>query len=307
MRPFRFGVSIAGFDHGHDWADVARRAEDLGYSTLLVPDHLANQLAPIAAMASAAAVTTTLRVGSFVAAVDFRHPVVLAMELATIDLLSGGRAELGIGAGWRPSEYAMAGIRFDPASIRIERLAEAITVIRRHWRGDPFSFHGTHYDIDGLEGRPLPATPGGPPIFVGGSGPKLLTLAGAMADIVGIAPRRVADGSVTSADVGRQAIEDKLAIVAAAAQGREDPPELNLATLGVAVTDRARTALAGLAARVSLDEDSAATSPHLLVGSIDHITETLLELRAATGLSYITVSAPALATFSPVVARLAGQ
>ncbi len=309
MRPFRFGVSVAGFDHGHDWPELARRVEGLGYAVLLLPDHLGDQLAPLPAMMAAASATTTLRVGLFVAAVDFRHPVVLAKEAATVDLLSGGRVELGMGAGWRRSEYEAAGMAFDPASVRVERLAEAIAVVRAHWRGEPFDHHGTYYRVDQLTGRPLPAQRPGPPIFVGGSGPRLLALAGAEADIVGLAPRRRADGRVEPDDIDRAATDRKLGVIGTAAGERMPAIELNLATLAVAVTDRGgeRAAVADLAARLSLPVDAAAASPHVLVGSTDHLVDSLRELREQTGISYVTVSEPALDAFAPVVAALAGH
>ena len=189
-RPFRFGCSLAGFDHGHDWAETARRIEDLGYSTMLVPDHLGDQLAPLPALAVAAAVTTRLRVGSFVLSNDFRHPVLLAKEAATVDLLSGGRLELGLGAGWRREEYEAAGLDFDPGALRLARLEESVAVLRGLWSGRPFRFAGDHYRVEELQGRPLPAQAGGPPLFLGGGGPRLLALAGRVADIVGLAPGR---------------------------------------------------------------------------------------------------------------------
>ncbi len=308
-RPFRFGLSLAGFDHGHDWAETARRIEDLGYATLLVPDHLGDQLAPLPAVTAAAAATTTLRVGTFVLDNDYRHPVLLAKETATVDLLSGGRLELGLGAGWRREEYDAAGIPFDPGQVRLARLAEAVTVLRGLWSGQAFSFDGDHYQVRHLEGRPLPAQPGGPPLFLGGGGPRLLALAGRRADIVGLAPRARPDGTLDPADISPEATDTKLAAVRDAAGPRFTEIELNVLTLVVEVDGHLprERRVDELAARWDLEPAAVRASPHVVIGSPEQVVDDLLAHRERFGISYVTVPEPALAAFAPVVARLAGR
>jgi probable F420-dependent oxidoreductase len=307
-RPFRFGLSLAGFDHGHDWAETARRVEDLGYSTMLVPDHLGNQLAPLPAIAAAAAATTRLRVGTFVLANDFRHPVLLAKEAATVDLLSSGRLELGLGAGWRREEFDAAGLAFDPGPTRLARLEESVTVLRGLWGGERFSFAGDHYRVQGLEGRPLPVQAGGPPLFLGGGGPRLLALAGRVADVVGLAPRSRPDGTLDPADVTPEATDAKLAVLRQAAGPRFADLELNVLVLAARVgqgVSRQREA-ERLAASWAVGPDAVLASPHAVLGPPEQVADDLLEHRARFGISYVTVPEPAMAAFAPVVARLSG-
>ena len=172
---------------GAAWLDLVRRVEDLGYSTLTMPDHFADQFAPVPALAAAAAVTTTLRLGTLVAAVDYRHPVVLAKEMATLDVLSGGRLEVGLGAGWMTADYEQAGLALDPAATRIDRMVECLEVCRALWSEDGAVHHaGAHYRVHGLDGLPKPVQRGGPPVLIGGGAPRMLRAAGRHADIVGV-------------------------------------------------------------------------------------------------------------------------
>ena len=187
-RPFRFGVMAAKARSSTGWTETARTAEDLGYSTLVMPDHLGDQLSPTPALAAAAAVTETLRVGTLVFANDFRHPAVLAKETATLDLLSDGRLEVGVGAGWMTEDYTWTGITHDRAGVRIDRMIEAIQVLRGLWADESFSFDGAHYTITELNGLPKPVQAGGPPIVVGGGAKRVLSTAARMADIVGVNP-----------------------------------------------------------------------------------------------------------------------
>ena len=308
-RPFRFGLSLAGFDHGHDWAETARRVEALGYSTMLVPDHLGDQLAPLPALAVAAAATTTLRVGTYVLDNDFRHPVLVAKESATVDVLSGGRFELGIGAGWRKAEYDRAGIAFEPGAVRVARLEEAVAVVKGLWSASPFEYSGRHYTVRSLEGRPRPAQPGGPPLLLGGGGPRLLAMAARQADIVGIAPRARADGVLEPTDVSPEATEAKVAIVRDAAGDRFAALEMNVLTLVVEVAGgeaRRRQRAEELAGRWGMAPSAVLASPHVVLGSASQVAEQLGAARERYGISYVTVPEPALASFAPVVARLAG-
>ena len=187
-RAFRFGVQCSSPPDStrNGWSELARTCEGLGYSTLTVADHFDDQLAPIPALMAAADATTTLRVGALVLCTDFTHPVVIAKEAATIDVLSGGRFELGLGAGWMTSDYERTGIAFDPAGTRIERMGEALTVIDQLWSGAPCPLARNHFKISGLDGRPKPVQRPRPPVLIGGGGKRVLSLAARQADIVGL-------------------------------------------------------------------------------------------------------------------------
>lgn len=308
-RPFRFGLALAGFDHGHDWAETARRVEDRGYATMLVPDHLGDQLAPLPAIAAAAAATSRLRIGTFVLANDFRHPVLLAKEAATVDVLSGGRLELGLGAGWRREEFDAAGITFASGAERLARLEESISVLRGLWGGEDFSFSGDHYRIAELVGRPRPTQAGGPPLFLGGGGPRMLDLAARVANIVGIAPRSQRGGTLDLADVSAERTEAKVAVVRDAAGGRFADIELNVLILaarvgpGVSAQDQAEE----VARRWHLGPEDVLASPHAVLGPPEQVIEALHRHRERFGISYVTVPEPALDAFAPVVERLAGN
>ncbi len=306
LRPFRFGLTLAGFDHGHDWAETARRVEDLGYATMLVPDHLGDQLAPLPAVAVAAAATTSLRVGTFVLDNDYRHPVLLAKEAATVDVLSGGRLEIGLGAGWRKEEYDAAGIPFDRGAVRIERLEESVAVLKGLWSGEPFSFSGRHYQVTELEGRPVPLQPGGPPLFLGGGGPRLLALAGREASTAGIAPRARPDGTLDPADISPGAAAGKVDRLRAAAGDRFEALEINALALVAEIVDDRRRRAEELSGRWALAPDDFLASPHVLLGTTSEVVDDLLARREELGVSYVTVPEPALDAFAPVVARLAG-
>jgi probable F420-dependent oxidoreductase len=186
MKPFRFGVNIARAESRAAWAEKARKLEDLGYSALTVPDHLADLLAPMPALVSAAEATTRLRVGTNVLNNDFRHPVLVAREAASVDLLTDGRLQLGLGAGHMQSEYDQAGWRFDAGGTRVERLVEAVTIIKGLLKGEPVTFAGRHYRVTGHTIHPLPIQRPHPPLLIGGNGRRLLTLAAKEADIVGL-------------------------------------------------------------------------------------------------------------------------
>src|SRR5438876_677403 len=194
-RPFRFGVSVHGSKSRAEWIGIARQAEALGYSTLLIPDHLGDQLSPIPALVAAADATSTLRIGSLVFDNDFRHPVMLAKEAATLDVLSGGRFELGIGAGWLRSEYEQAGIPYDPPGVRVGRMEEALQIIKGLFADRPVTFSGTYYKVSALEGQPKPVQRPHPPILIGGGGKRILSIAAREATIVGFLPIVRPDGS----------------------------------------------------------------------------------------------------------------
>src|SRR3954467_7542881 len=229
-RKFRFGVQASTAASAAEWATLARKAEDLGYSSLFLPDHFGDQLAPIPAMMAAADATTDLKVGALVFDNDYKHPVVPAKEIATIDVLSGGRVEFGIGAGWMTTDYEQSGIPKDRDGVRIDRMVEALDVCRGAWSEGPYNFKGEHYTITDYDGLPLPVQQPNPPILIGGGGPKVLRIAAQQADIVGINPRLTA-GAVTSEagqDAKAEMVDKKLQWVKDAAGDRFDELELNI-------------------------------------------------------------------------------
>lgn len=308
MHPFRFGLQCKGPADPLGWRDLARGLEDGGWSTLTVADHLDEGLAPVPAVMAAADATSTLRVGSMVLANDYRHPVVLAKEAATLDVLTDGRFDLGIGAGWMTADYETAGFPMDPAGVRVDRLAEALIVLRGLWTGDPCSFAGEHYRIAELSGLPRPVSPGGPPIVIGGGGPRVLRLAARQADVVAlnvnlragvIDERAFPDGTPTSTD-------RKVGWVRDAAAGRARPPELQVRVHLAMVTGDRDGVIEELAPAFGLTPSEAAETPHALIGTVEEICDQLVERRERWGISYLGLSQDQLEPFGPVVARLAG-
>ncbi len=307
-RPFRFGVMAATAPSGAEWVDTARKAESLGYSALLMPDHFGNQLAPIAALSTAAAVTESLRVGTLVFANDFRHPSVLAKEAATLDLLSDGRLEVGVGAGWMTDDYSSTGIAHDRAGIRIDRMIESIEVLRGLWGDGEFSFDGDHYTITNMDGLPKPVQDGGPPLVVGGGGKRVLSTAARLADIVGVNPN-VGEGVVgpeAIASMSADATEEKLGWVRDAAGDRFADIEISILKFVTIVTDAREAVAEKVGGGMGMDAETILASPHTMVGSAEQIAEELVEQRERWQGSYVTVQSDALESFAPVVAALAG-
>jgi len=291
-----------------DWTETAKKAEDLGYSALLMPDHFGDQLAPIAALSIAAAATTTLRVGTLVFANDFRHPTVLAKETATLDLLSEGRLEVGVGAGWMNEDYAWTGMPHDRAGVRIDRMIESIEVLRGLWGDDAFSFQGDHYNITDMNGMPKPLQAGGPPISVGGGGKRVLSTAARMADIVGVNPN-VGEGTVGAEAIksmSADATEEKLSWVRAAAGDRFDDIEISILKFVTIVTDDQQAVAEKVGGGMGMDAATIKASPHTMVGSPEQLIDELSEQRDRWQASYVTVQSDALDSFAPIVAALAG-
>ncbi|WP_240778072.1 TIGR03621 family F420-dependent LLM class oxidoreductase [Nonomuraea basaltis] len=301
MRPFRFGAVVREAESGKEWAEKARRLEGAGFDVLLVPDHLVGpRFAPIAALTAAACATDRLRVGTLVFANDFRHPAVLAKEAATIDLLSGGRLEVGIGTGWMADDYAGAGMTLEPPGVRVERLREAIAVLKGLWGDGAFSYEGEHYRIDGLDQRPKPAQRPHPPLLLGGGGPRVLRLAAEQADVVNIGMRVKRDGSGPDRrDGGLEAFLGKLRHVRAAAGDRY--ARLELGTSVVQAGKRKVEEAWSAADSSTLDE-----TPQVLLGTRHDIVDKVRHWRDEHDISYFVVhherDLPALI---PVVEELA--
>ena len=307
-KPFRFGIQGRTTGPRDEWLEMVRRVEALGYSTFLALDHFVRGLDPVASLMAAAMATTTLRVGGFVFDNDFRHPAVLAKAAATIDVLSGGRFELGIGAGWLKEEYDQTGIAFDPAPVRIERLTEAVHLIKRIFTEEPpVSFAGTHYTVTDLVCPPRPVQRPHPPFMIGGGGPRLLAVAAREANIVGITTRARRDGSKETTDLTAEATEQKIGRIREAAGDRFADLELNVVVGDVVPTTDVRGEAAKLAARYGVSAEEILGSPQVLIGSPVEMIERLEERRERFGFSYIVVTEPNLAALAPVVARLAGR
>ena len=310
MKPFRFGVNVWRAASRAEWVDKARKIEDLGYSTLSVPDHLTDLFAPIPALVSAAAATRTLRVATNVLNNDLRHPVLVAREAATVDLLTDGRLQLGVGAGHMKSEYDQAGLDFDAGAIRVERLAEAITILKGLLAGEQVTFSGRHYRVSGHTIHPLPVQRPRPPLLVGGNGRRLLTLAAREADIVGFSGITFREGG-TAPDLSGwtvTAVDDRMRLVQEAAGARYDRLELNALVQRVVVTDHRRQAAEELASRWSpLSPEELFQSPYVLIGTVGQLVEDLRMRRERWGFSYYVVFEPYFEAFAPVVAQLAGR
>jgi len=307
-RPFRFGVLAAKARSSTEWTDTAKRAEDLGYSALVMPDHFGDQLSPVPALAAAAAVTTSLRVGSLVFANDFRHPAVLAKETATLDLLSDGRLEVGLGAGWMTEDYTGTGIAHERPGVRIDRMIEAIAVLRGLWGDATFSFDGDHYTITEMNGLPKPVQSGGPPIIVGGGAKRVLSTAARLADIVGVNPN-VGEGKVgpeAIASMSADATDEKLGWVRDGAGDRFADIEISILKFVTIVTDDCDAVAGKVAGAMGMDAPTLLASPHTMVGSAEQIVDELVEQRERWQGSYVTVQSDALEAFAPVVAALAG-
>jgi probable F420-dependent oxidoreductase len=322
QRPFRFAVQAFEGSSATDWFGTVRRAEDLGYSTLFSSDHYFGpgaisegsghrpvDLAPLTSIAMAAARTSVLRVGCRVFACDFHHPVVLAKEMATLDALSDGRLEVGLGAGWVRAEYEGLGVPMARPSIRIAKLAEYVEVMRAHWSGEPLDVHGDHVDVSGFAGRPVPVQRPGPPIIIGGGAPTILRLAGRVADIVSLnfnnASGTLGSASVTSS--GADETADKVAWVRDGAGARFDRIELEIGAYFVAVGGDADAQLGAMATRFGVSTEEFRAHPHALFGSVERICDTLIERRERFGISYVTIAQRHLDEFAPVVATLAGS
>lgn len=310
MKPFRFGVNVWGARSRAEWMDKARKAEDLGYSVFTVPDHLTGIFAPIPALMTAAAATTRLRVGTNVLNNDFRHPVLVAREAATADLLTDGRLQVGVGAGHMKSEYDEAGLRFDGGGVRVERLAEAVTILKSLLKGEQVTFAGRYYRVHAHKIHPLPVQRPHPPILIGGNGRRLLTLAAKEADIVGLSGITFRDGGAERDLSGWRTagVDQRVQFVREAAGARYERLELNALVQTVVATDNRLLAAEELARRwPQLSPAEILESPYVLIGTVDQQVENLQARRARWGISYYIIFEPYMEALAPVVARLAGR
>jgi probable F420-dependent oxidoreductase len=307
-RPFRFGAQVADAKPGRALAELARKLEDGGYSTLFVPDHFDDQVAPIPAMTWAAAATTELRVGSLVLDNDFRHPVVLAKEAATLDLLSDGRLELGIGAGWMRTDYETSGIAFERAGVRIDRLEEAVTVIKGVLSGESFSFEGTHYTIKELTGTPKPVQQPHPPILIGAGAKRMLAFAARQADIISVnfdlSPGAVNADMVMTGTA--QLTAQKIDVIREAAGDRFDDIELSVTVFMGALHDDREQLAEMVAGSFGQPPEVVLESPHFCAGTEDQIIEQLQQRRERFGFNYVVFGGGSHEAMLGIVSKLAG-
>jgi probable F420-dependent oxidoreductase len=330
-RPFRFGAQAFNASSSKEWRQMARTAESLGYSAFHLADHIfgpgrahdeskhpIQQLAALPAMCFAAAATEHIRIGSRMFCIDYHVPATLAKEAATLDLLSDGRLELGLGAGWVKPEYQAMGIRFDPPEVRVARLAEVVELMRQQFSGEQINVKGEYVNVTDYAGVPRPVQRPGPPITIGGGSKRILTLAGKAADVVSvnwtwrsgnIDPAAMASSSASE-------VEKKLRWAKAAAEeaGRWDDIEIEVGTPFLFITDNGHRVAEKLSPKLGIPPEEVPDYPYALIGSVDHICEQLEARREHYGISYVTVLITKFAEdasdyeqFASVVQRLNGK
>lgn len=319
LRKFRFAAGGEGNKQeggARRFLQLARTAEELGFDSFVIPDHLGDQVGPIAALGALAVATEKIRIGTAVLANGFRHPAVLAKDAATIDVLSKGRLELGIGAGWMKDEFDAAGIDYERPGERIEKLDESLTILDTLLRGQECTFHGKHYQVNGLKGSPRPRQGPRPPIAVGGGGPRMLALAAKHADIISIVPSTTAEGRLKLSGITMAKTIERIDWIREAAGDRFGEIELNWTITMIVITDdREQTAEMALAAldrgfppniavdtRLSVEE--ILTSPYIAIGTFEEIAEQVRNVRAATSMSYVGVFPTQMEAFAPVIPLL---
>ncbi len=318
VRPFRFAVQATKATSAAQWRELARSVEDLGYATLFVADHYLGpgpaaragslppqHLAPIAAMATAAAFTETLRVGCRVFCVDYHVPAVLAKEAATIDLLSDGRLEFGIGGGWSDKEYEAMGLTFGPGPQRVKKLEEVVALVKAHWSGEELDVQGEFAVAAGYSGLPHPVQQPHPPIMIGGKGKRVLTFAAREADIVSISTV-----SFVTDDAGRTPLEEaarRWGVVRDAAGERLAELDIEGSPFFTEVTDDVDAAVERVARMLRIPTEGLLDHPNVLIGSVDAVVERLQERRERFGVNYVSVQQRELERFAPVVDRLVGR
>ena len=314
VRPFRFGVFGEHARSRDAVLETAQRAEDAGYSTFLIRDHFieepfGDQLAPLTVLATVAAVTRRLRVGSLVLSNDYRHPVVLAKEIATLDVLSAGRVELGLGAGFSKAEYDSAGMAFDPPGVRVDRLEESLDVLKGLFGAGRFTFAGKHYTVTGLDAFPKPMQRPHPPILIGASGKRMLAIAAREADIIGLQTVNTTHGTMTDDPANRLApvVSQKIELIRQAAGVRFADIELSMVMTAVVADDRRQAAERFARERrwQGISVEQVLEMPSIFIGSVDQIVDQVGARRERYGVSYYVVLDTAMEKVAPIVARLA--
>ena len=313
MHPFRFGLMLERFESPESVLEVARRAEAAGFATVLVRDHLTEPFgpayAPLTTLAAVAQATSTLRIGTLVIANDFHHPAALAKEASTLDQLSGGRFELGLGAGFLREEYERTGMTFDANAVRVDRLEEAIGVLDALLRGGTVTHIGRHYAFDGYTNFPPSRQEPRPPILVGGAGPRMLSIAARLADIVGILPAPLRHGAMTDPLESRldRSVLQQVETIRQAAGPRFAQLELSMVANLVSASNRPDAArqLAQQRGWQNVSIEDVLDMPTFFIGIEDQIVDDLRQRRERYGVSYIVVRDSQLSEATPVVRRLA--
>ncbi len=305
QRPFRFSVVTSTAKSRQEWVTKAKRIEELGYTTLLTPDHLDLGIDPIVSLMTVAE-TTSLRIGSHVFCNDFRHPVLLARQVANLDLFSEGRFQFGLGCGYLAEEYAQIGLQLDAAGVRLERFAEALQLIKTYFRDEELNFSGRYYQVKGVKTNIKSVQKPHPPIYAGGGGKRALTIAAQEADIIGFVARNNAHGLDWTTALS-STTHEKLAWVRQAAGERFSQLEFSATVFVVIVTDHPEQVAQQVGKRMGITAEQALDCLHILIGSVDQMAETLQKRRELLGISSIEVVESHIETFAPVVALLSGK
>ena len=310
QRPFRFGAIVSNAESREGWREQVLKIEDMGYSSVQIPDHFEMvNISPTIALMAAAATSSTLRIGSFVFNNDIRHPAVLAKEIATLDLFSEGRVELGMGSGYLPDDYAKSGIELDAAGIRISRMEEAIQVLKALFAPEPATFSGEFYQLNALAGLPKSVQKPHPPFYIGGGGKRMLSIAAREADIVGLTAILKPGGTgFVMGSVTQQATQQKVEWIRQAAGERFEQLEINSFVFVAKVTDHPEVVASHIAHGAGLTTDEILHSPHFLLGTVDQICEDIYQQRERYGISYLSINGGGSNDeFAPVVARMTGK
>ena len=321
-RKFRFAAAGEGnAEEGgaRKFVKLAQEAEEYGFDTFLIPDQLGNQVGPIAALGALTQATEKIRLGTAMLANGFRHPAVLAKDAATLDVLSRGRLELGLGAGLAKDEFDKGGITYDAPGVRLEKLDETLTVLDVLLRGQECNFEGKHFSIKGLKGSPRPRQGPRPPIAVGAGGPKMLALAAKHADIISVAAPTDSEGKVLLSGVTMDKTIERVNLIREAAGDRFDDIELSWTITMIVITDdrdqvaeMALNALAkgfppNISADVTLTKDDILGSPYIAIGSFEEIADQIRKVRAETSMSYVGVFPTQMDAFAPIIPLLRGE
>jgi probable F420-dependent oxidoreductase len=303
----RFATQTGAAASAQEWIDRARRLEALGYGTLAMPDHMiGGAWAPLPALAVAAAVTRKLRVGTLVVDNDFRNPTVFARECATLDVLTNGRFELGIGAGWLDRDYQSTGIPFDRGRVRVARLAEAVALLKRLFTEEQVTFSGEHYRVEQAECRPKPVQRPYPPFLIAGGGPEILALAGREANIVAIVPAGITgSGKLPPESFALETMREQVGLVREAAGPRFGEIELSMVLDCVLTDDREKT-IAELAGKGKVAPETVRNSAYRGIGTLEQIRDHIVRVRDAIGITYFCLRGPDVESFGPIVRELTG-
>ena len=307
MRPFRFGLQTSNAPDAKTWRERARKVEDLGFAAMYIPDHFTDQWGPLVALTVAAEATSTLQIGALVFDNDYRHPVVLAREIASLDLVSEGRVIFGLGAGWMRSDYEEAGIPYDEPAVRVDRFEEAVDVYTQLFREGTATFEGTHYSIHGAAGQPRP-TESGPKLLIGGGGKRVLSHAARHADIVGVNPnlKSGATDAAPAPSAVADMVDKRIGWIKEAAGDRFDSLDLQMLTFIVQVGGDRREMAEMMGPAMGISPEQAHDAPLALVGSVEEICDQLVERRERWGLNDWVIHDPELDAFAEVGGRLAG-